>query len=111
MYWKVVAARLLFIILIFVIAIGSLPMYSNMLSMQTMSMDAATTFHNETQGSTDANLDGSCCDGVSPFSMVCVFPAPQFPYVALSGGSEYFLILDPISKLIYLESLAPPPRA
>ena len=116
MYWKAIAAKPLFITLIFATVIGLLPMSSHMLWMQAMSMDTTTTFqavasHTDMQGGTDGNLDGLCCDTVSPFSMVCDFVVSQSGYVVEYGGSKQVLNSLPIIQSIYIKAVIPPPKA
>jgi hypothetical protein len=114
MNWKAIVAKPFFIILIFAVVIGSLPMSS--MPMQAMRMDAQMTFqvvtsHNDMQGSMNGDLDGSCCDALSPSSTVCAFLLPQSDCLTVHGDSKQFSNSNPTAELIYLESLAPPPKA
>jgi hypothetical protein len=52
----------------------------------------------------------SCCDAVCPISTVCGFLVPDHAAAAPSGESKQFSNSNPVSRLIYLTALAPPPK-
>ena len=114
---KTFVTKLLYLVLGYALLIGLLPMSNHMLSMQTTRMDAATTSQiadstsNMVHGSADENSTGSCCDAIAPFSIGCVFLVPQCTYIALSGGSKRVVNLIPVVQPIYIETVAPPPKA
>ncbi len=92
-------------------------MSNHMLSMQTMHMGALTSLQisnsegDMTHGSMVDDNSESCCDAVCPLSTVCGFLVPESTDVALSGDSEQFSNSNPVTRIIHLVILAPPPKA
>ena len=109
--------KLLSIALGYALVIGLLPISNYMVSMQTMQMDAATTSQiagsitSIVHGSASENSTGSCCDAIAPFSVGCAFLAPQYTYIAPSGGSKRVVNSNPVVQSIYIQAVIPPPKA
>jgi hypothetical protein len=95
---------------------GFFAMPGHMMSMPAMHMEAEMTVQivnseGHVYGSIVDNSSESCCDAVCPFLTSCTFLVPQFADVTPSGESKQFSNSNPISQLIYLTALAPPPKA
>lgn len=114
---KIFTAKLLIIVLGFAYLIGLFPTSNQMLSMQTMRMDATTTFQiaasqsNLVQGNTGGNSTGSCCDAMGSVSPACDFLVSQSACVPVHGGSERVVNSAPVIHSIHIKSVTPPPKA
>ena len=111
MYRKIVPVNLFSIVLASAFLIGSLPMSMHMSSMhmdgQTISVIAVSET-NITSGNMNSARSESCCDVICPFS---IFLVPQTVYGILYGDNKQVVNSNPVIQLIYLESIAPPPKA
>ena len=109
--------KLLSIALGYALVVGLLPTSNHMLSMQTTRMDATATFQiaasqsNLVQGNAGDNSPGSCCDAISAFSLTCDFLLTQSACVTVYGGSDRVVNSAPVIQSIYIEAVAPPPKA
>ncbi len=95
---------------------GFFAMPDHMMSMPAMYMEPDVTVQvvnseGHMHGSMVDDSSASCCDAVCPFSTTCTFLVPQFADIAPSGDGKKISNSDPISQLIYLTALAPPPKA
>ena len=105
--------RLLLILLTFALLIGLSPTSNHMFAMQTMQIDEMTMSQHRDMADDSAGENSTmpCCDEIAQFSISCAFLVPQFAYVVISGGSERVGYSAPLIQSIYIEILAPPPKA
>jgi hypothetical protein len=108
---KIWNAKLLHFLLGFTFLIGLLPISNHMLSMQAMHMDATASLGSPVQEKTSNNSTGSCCEAIGSFLLACDFMAFQIAFVGSNGGNNQIAYSIPIVQSIYIESLAPPPKA
>ena len=112
MYRKVPAVKSLFILLALAVASGGLFMPSQMQFMHAMSMDTRGVSQSVTaRGNVDDASTGTCCDAMGSVSPACDFIVAQPACVALYGDSEQIAHSIPIVRSIYIETVAPPPKA
>ena len=105
-------ARFLFILWIFALLIGILPMSHLMSFMQTRHMDEMVSpKNNMTHKSAGENSNGSCCDEIASFSVGCVFLVPQFTYGAFYGENKRIVSVIPFVQIAYIKTAIPPPKA
>ena len=106
-------ARILFIALTFALMIGLSPLSNHMLSMPGMKMDAmaASNGSNVAHESADEHSASTCCDAITPCSLVVDLLFPQFADIALYGDSERVANLTLTVQPIYIKTLSPPPKA
>ena len=82
-----------------------------MLSMQEMHMAAEASISSTAQARTGDHSTSSCCEAIGSFLMACDFIVFQSACAGSNGGSEQIEYSVSIVRLIYIESLAPPPKA
>ena len=82
-----------------------------MLSMKEMHMITEASISSTAQEKTSGNSTGSCCEASSSLLFACDFIVFQSADAASNGGSNQIAYLAPIVQSIYIESLAPPPKA
>jgi hypothetical protein len=109
-------ARIFTVIMGLALLGGLFAMPNHMMSMPAMPMQDEMTVQivnseGHMHGSMVDNSSESCCDAVCPFSTACTFLVPQFADFSPMGDGKQFSNSDPISQLIYLTALAPPPKA
>ncbi len=63
------------------------------------------------QGNAVDNSTGSCCEAIGSFLLACDFMVFQSACVDVDGGSDQIAYSVPIVQSIFIESLAPPPKA
>jgi hypothetical protein len=110
MYRKTFAIHLFSIALAAAFLVGSFPMSNHMASMamnQKMVSKMAAAQANLAPGNVNKTSE-SCCDVICPFS---IFLAPQTAYAVLYGDNKQVVNSNPVIELIYIESIAPPPKA
>jgi|SRR6266511_4984082 len=96
----------------FVLLLALLPMPNQMLSMEAMGMDAVSSSqYYVLQGNAVDNSTGSCCEAIGSFLLACDFMVFQSACVDVDGGSDQIAYSVPIVQSIFIESLAPPPKA
>jgi len=108
---KIWNAKLLHILLGSTFLIGLLPISNHMLSMQAMHMNAVASVSSTVQEKATENSTGSCCEAIGSSLLACDFMVFQTACVGSNGGSEQIVYSVPIVQSIYIESLAPPPKA
>ncbi len=74
-------------------------------------MNMAVSQSSTVQEKTSDNFTGSCCEAIGSFLIACDFMVFQSACVGLHGGSEQIAYSLTILQSIYLETLAPPPKA
>ncbi len=108
---KIWNTKLLHIVLGTTFLVGLLPISNHMLSMQGMHMAAETSISSTAQEKTRGNSTGSCCEAIGSLLFACDFIVFESADAGPSGGSEQIAYVVPIIQSIYIESLAPPPKA
>jgi len=108
---KIWNPKLLHILLGVTFLIGLLPVSHHMLFMQTMQMNATASLSSTAQEKTSDNPIGSCCEAIGSFLLACDFMIFQSAFAGSNGRSEQIAYLVPIVQSIYIEALAPPPKA
>jgi hypothetical protein len=103
--------KLLSLLLGSVFLIGLLPISNHMSSMQTMQMDAGVSLNSTAHEKTSDNSTGSCCDAIGSFLLACDFMVFQSAAAGSNRGSQQIAYSVPVIQSIYLETLAPPPKA
>ena len=116
MLGKKFTAKLLSIVLGYVLVIGSLPITNPMVSMQAMRMDTALTSQASVSQNNPTKNAGDipsmpCCDAISAYSIACGFLVPQYTYMTRAGDSDRVINSNPIVQPIYIETVNPPPKA
>jgi hypothetical protein len=107
---KIWNTKLLHILLGAVFLSGMLPISTHTMSMRLTDMNTVATPGIKVQETTNANAMGTCCEAIGSL-LVCDFMS--FPSVCINQnrGGEKIAHSNPVIKLIYIESLAPPPKA
>jgi hypothetical protein len=111
--WKSSVAGILIIALAFALLIG-LSLHSNhMLSMQGIEMETMSALHqgNMTHERADEHSTSTCCDAITPCSLVVDLLFPLFPNIALNGDSQRVASSALTIQSIYIKNLSPPPKA
>ena len=108
---KIWRAKLLHILLGTTFLVGVLPMSNHMLPMPEMHMETPDFLRSTSQEKPSDNHNGSCCEAIGSSLLLCDFVAFQSGYANSNGGSEQFAYSSPIVQLIYIDTLAPPPKA
>ena len=103
--------KLLHIILGVTFLVGLLPVPNHMLSMQEMHMAAEASISSMAQEKPSGNSTSSCCEAIGSLLFGCDFIVIQSMYADLNGGSEQIAYSVPIVQSIYIQTLAPPPKA
>ena len=104
-------AKLLHILLGVTFLVGLLPISNHMLSVQVMPMDGSASLNSTAQEKTSDTSTGSCCDAIGSFLLGCDFMVFESMWTDSNGGSEQMAYSVPIVQSIYIEFLAPPPKA
>jgi hypothetical protein len=105
---KIITAKLLSLVVGLVFLTGLLPLSNHMLS-----MDAAA-YQNQSpmvQGNMADSSTDTRCEAIGSCLLVCDFMVFQSVYADPVWDSEQIVYLAPILRSIYIESLAPPPKA
>jgi hypothetical protein len=104
--------RIPFIALAFALLIGLTPLSNHMSSVLGMEMDAAATSNqgNMAHESADEHSTSTCCDAITPCSLVVDLVFPQFPNIALNGDGERVESSALTIQSIHIRNLSPPPK-
>ncbi|SRR6266542_2155092 len=108
---KIWNSKLLHILLGTIFLVGLLPISNHMLSMQEMHMAVEASISSTAQEKTGGNSTGPCCEAIGSLLLACDFMVFQSAWVGSNRGSEQIAYSIPIVQSIYIESLAPPPKA
>lgn len=108
---KIWSVRLLHILLGITFLVGLLPISNHMLTMQAMHMVAGASSGNTTQEETGDYSAASCCEAIGSLLLACDFMVFQPVCAGPSGGSEKIAYSVLILQSIYIQILAPPPKA
>jgi hypothetical protein len=103
---KILTAKLLSLVLGSVFLTGLLPLSNHMLS-----MDSAAYQSRMDQGNTSDTSTDTCCEAIGACLLTCDFMVFPSAYIGQKGGREQVTYSNPIIQLIYIEILAPPPKA
>lgn len=106
-------AKTLLVTLIFALLIGLSPLSDHMI-MQAMQMDEMAMSPHGNMAHEASGGDRSampCCDEIAQAFTGCVFLVPQYSSVGTSGDSDRVGHSTPLIQTIYIEILAPPPKA
>ena len=104
-------AKLTHILLGLTLLVGLLPISNHMESMRVISMNMAASPSITTDEKTSDNSPGSCCEAIGSFLLACDFIVFQSAFIDPTGGSEQVAYSLPIVQSIYIQTLAPPPKA
>ena len=73
-------------------------------------MGTANQDNNAHEG-TDDYSSSTCCNAITPCSLVVDFLNPQVPKIILYGVSKRVIGSEPTVQFIYIKNLSPPPKA
>jgi hypothetical protein len=108
---KIWNVKLLRIVLGVTFLVGLLPISDHMLTMQAMHIETSESLSSTEQEKQDPSPMGSCCEAIGSLLLTCDFLAVQLAYIGSIWGGKQFPYSVPIVQLIYIKSLAPPPKA
>jgi|SRR5688572_23323674 len=105
--------KIVITVLAIVLLIGLSPRSNHMLSMQGMKMETMSALHqgNMAHKSADEHSTSTCCDAITPCSLVVDLLFPQFATIGLNGDSERVASSALTIQSFYIKNLSPPPKA